>query len=379
MNIKELIVPLLLAFIGTFAINYFFFTGKDGNVPATDRRFIAPTSVQVAEPLDLDIDFFDAKPTRKTETTALQLPYGMMQFSNDGAVIDYIGYDLQRDGKPSLIETVTPSKSKIQGAFLVALDGLGKTPYYYNLVDKKDADKSTILTYKGTSDAATITKQFTVHHDTYVVDLVVTIDPKKPVRPRIFFPAPYLAADEDDVTNAVLMSGNDLEKKPVKDLLQVGVEQPSIFGLEDKYFTLVLYKDPEQFAQRAYFKIDGERALGVIQSNEIKDKKTWNLSFYVGPKELAALSKVDVRLEGLLSYGWLAPLSKLLLSILIFLYGIFKNYGIAIIMLTALMQIALLPFTMHAEKVRKKTEESRKKLEYIERRYKDKSVALRVV
>ncbi len=86
---------------------------------------------------------------------------------------------------------------------------------------------------------------------------------------------------------------------------------------------------------------------------------------------MKARSAVDTSLEGLLAYGWFAPISKYLLYLLIFLYGIFKNYGVAIIALTILVRLILVPFTMHAEKTRKQTAEAQKKLKYLERRYKD--------
>lgn len=380
MKFQDLLVPFLLALVGTAVLQYFFFPKPTASPTerVSDRRFVAPTSVQVAEPLDLDIDFYDAAPTREKEAITLNLPYGTVQFSNDGAIIDFMGYKRQLAGKTALLETVTPSQSKESGAFLVALDGLGKTPYYYNLIENKELDGKTVVTYKAESDAAIVTKKFELHHDTYVIDLELTLEPKEgqTVRPRIFFPAPLLDSAAQGETKAVISSGNYLTRESVKDLLQVGVENPSIVGLEDKYFALTLFNDPQFFAQRAYFKTSDELAQTILQSGAVSEKTTWNISFYSGPKELAALSKVDVGLEGLLSYGWFAPISKLLLYVLIFLYGIFSNYGIAIIVLTILIRLLLVPFSLQGEKTRRKSQEAQKKLQYIEQRYKNDPEAL---
>ena len=87
----------------------------------TDRSFIAPTSLQVAEPLDVNIAFSDAKPTRPKEITSVELPYRTIHISNDGAVIDLMTYKRMLAGKESLIETVAPSQSKERGAFLSGL------------------------------------------------------------------------------------------------------------------------------------------------------------------------------------------------------------------------------------------------------------------
>ena len=51
----------------------------------------------------------------------------------------------------------------------MALDGLGATPYYYDLIEKKDEATSTSLTYKGESAAAIVTKQFIMHHASYTI------------------------------------------------------------------------------------------------------------------------------------------------------------------------------------------------------------------
>lgn len=379
MNLRDLVLPLTFALAGTLLIHYFFLTDRTlAPQEVADRRFIAPTTVQIAEPLDVDIDYHDAQPKREHEDTVLSLPSSRIQFSNDGAVINFIGYARELAGKSTLVETLVPAQSTKKGSFLVALDGIGKTPYYYTLTDKKEENNRTILTYIGESPAALITKQFVVHHDTYVIDLNLTIDPKGPdgVRPRILFTAPQVVGDTKDVVNTVLNSGNSLEKKAVKDVVNVGVERPTIFGLEDTYFAQVLFKDPEQFAQRAYFKFDGETAQAVLQSSTITEKKSWTLSFYAGPKELSALSQVDSRLEGLLSYGWFFYISKYLLYLLIFLYGMLGNYGLAIIALTLLVRVILIPFTFHAEDAKRRSADAQKKLQYIEQRYKDDPEAL---
>ena len=379
MNYKDLVIPLVFALTGTLVIHYFFLADHTTvEKEVSDRRFIAPTTVQIAEPLDLEIDFNDAQPTREHEDVIVNLPHSRLQFSNDGAVINFIGYTRELGGKPTLLETLVPTQSRKKGAFLVALDGIGKTPFYYTLTEKKEEANRTILTYTGESPAATITKQFIVHHDEYVIDLTLTVDPKgdEGVRPRILFTGPQVVGDSKDVINTVLNSGSYLEKKPVKDLINVGVERPTIFGLEDTYFAQVLYKDADQFAQRAYFKFDGETAQAVLQSQPITEKTSWTLSFYSGPKELAAMSHVDTRLEGLLSYGWFSYISKYLLYLLIFLFGIFKSYGVAIIVLTLLVRIVLIPFTFHAEQTKKRNTDVQKKMQYLEQRYKDDPEAL---
>ena len=67
------------------------------------------------------------------------------------------------------------------------------------------------------------------------------------MRPRIFFNAP-VAADgaTSGAIQAVLYSDKgSIEKKPLKDVVQFGKENPSLLGLEDHYFINVFIKDPQ--------------------------------------------------------------------------------------------------------------------------------------
>lgn len=371
MKIKDFILPFALALLGTWAIQYFFFPGKqtDKAEVATDRSFIAPSTVQVAEPLNFDIDFYDAPSKRPTDSLVINLPHRSVHFSNDGAIIEFMAYRRMLGGKDTLLEVIIPTEGRERGAFLVVLGGLGATPFFYSLVDKKDDGKEVRITYKGESLAAVVTKEFVLSYETYELGLNLTVEPKnKAVRPRLLFPAPIA---KDGTIQAVLSSGKSVEKRGLTELVGFGKERPTLFGLEDHYFINVLFKDPSAFAQRAYFAVEGDTAQAVLQADELSKPMTWELSFYCGPKELQALAAVDTRLEGVLDYGIFAPLSKLLLYILNFFYGLVGNYGIAIILITLLVRLLLLPFTMKGEASTRKQMEVQKRYKYLEQKYKD--------
>jgi YidC/Oxa1 family membrane protein insertase len=86
------------------------------------------------------------------------------------------------------------------------------------------------------------------------------------------------------------------------------------------------------------------------QTNELtlapQSARQLDFIFYVGPKksdELAVFSKFGF--DKLLSYGWFGFISKLLLFILGGLFGLFKNYGTAIIALTVIVKLIMFPIT----------------------------------
>lgn len=377
MNFKDFLLPLALAFLSTWAIQYFFFsrTPDQRAEIATDRSFVAPTSVQTAEPLDIDIQFSNAPASRPPQMLEVSLPSAVFRFSNNGAIIEFAGFKKELAGKETLLETVVPPLTKEQGMFLLALNGIGNTPFYYDFVDRKDESDQTIITYKGESPIAHITKQFSIHHTLPQIDVTLTIEPKNKssVRPRLFVNAPAITQGASSgAIQAVLYSNKGaIEKKPLKDVLLIGKEHPSLLGLEDHYFIHVLIKDPQGFTQRGYFKVEGETAQMILQAAPIQEKTTWQLSFYCGPKEMKLLSKIDPRLEGVLEYGWFAPLSKLLLALLNFFYGLLKSYGLAIIALTILVRLIMVPFTLKGDQSRRKHMEAQKKLRYLEQKHKD--------
>ena len=274
---------------------------------------------------------------------------------------------------------------KEQRCFLVGLQE--ETPYYYNFVEKKEEQDRYLISYQAETDQAIIIKQYAISKHEFKVDLELSIEPKQsdvPIRPRIFFPSPLVAdLGEKDVISAIVNDEKDNVKTHAKSerLLNQYWIKPTLFGGQDRYFVHALVTDQQQFVQRGYYKVADLHGLtAILEGPEINEKATYNLSFYFGPKEDEAMVMVDPRLEQTINYGWLGPISKpiskFLLMVLNWLYSMLKNYGLAIIVLTLLMRLILLPFTFGAEKSRGKQIEFQKKLKHAEMRYKNDKDAL---
>ena len=65
---------------------------------------------------------------------------------------------------------------------------------------------------------------------------------------------------------------------------------------------------------------------------------------YCGPKDERILREFPP-LGKLITYGFFAPLSRVVLAILRFFQSIVRNWGLAIIMLTILVRLCLYPLT----------------------------------
>lgn len=122
-------------------------------------------------------------------------------------------------------------------------------------------------------------------------------------------------------------------------------------GLVNKYFTSILIPTAPADISEYDFNLLGENNIGfslvtnplVLNPMSVKDME---FILYCGPKEKQALSALsDYGFDGLLDYGIFGFISKILLFIMGATYGIFKNYGLAIIILTILIKVILFPLT----------------------------------
>ena len=384
MKIKELIIPLGLALIGTVIINNLFLSTKNNSdEPKAGTEFTAPADYNVIQPLNYTIDFEDAAEPIAEDKTMVDTHYGSITLSNHGGVINSITYKNIFTTKDLAIKTLDNNpENKEDGSFLVALNGIGATPYYYNLVDKQKVDNVTHIIYKAETEKAVVTKEYFIYDDIFKIDFKLSLDPKavdattfekNSVQARIFIPAPYIEQDEQDAVQGIIYTHRDkfITKTP-QQVTQTGWLKPQLFGTQNKYFVNSLVADPQAFVKRAYFMPEVANKLSsVLEGPAIKEKSIWNLSFYVGPKKPAALGAVDSRLEDLLGYGWLWFISKPVLSLLNIFYSFLGNYGLAIIALTIFIHLLLIPLTIKSSQTQQRTAEMQRKFKYVEQKYKN--------
>lgn len=106
-----------------------------------------------------------------------------------------------------------------------------------------------------------------------------------------------------------------------------------------------------------------------IQPGEIK---TLDFLIFAGPKEKEELAKfAQFGIDKLLSYGLFGFISKILLAILNVCYGLFKNYGIAIILLTVIIKVILFPLTKKGQVSMHKMQQLQPKIKALQAKYKN--------
>ena len=371
MNMREVLGTTSLA-IGTVILFKLLWGGFGVSQP--DGSFIAAKAAAVQAPLQVEVDFIDKEQKIEDAPVHVKTDYADMTFSSAGGTISDLVFTRNLDHKVQTFHVWNSEKAvdREQQPFLVALEE--KTPYFYKLMHQEQNEDQAKVVYKASTSAGTIEKIFTIDKHEHRIDLALTVKPQKTLQPRLIWPSPHLQSlEEDDLITANITASNGKFKQVASGSVKFdqGFMQPQLFGTADKYFAFMMFSDKDLFAQRAYYKSIDRCLLSFVEAKAIDKETTWNISYYLGPKEPGSMAVVDVRLEKVLNYGMFSFITKPVLSLLSFIETYTDNYGWAIILVTILMRLILLPFNLNAEKSRKKFEENQKKLEYITQKYKN--------
>ena len=119
-------------------------------------------------------------------------------------------------------------------------------------------------------------------------------------------------------------------------------------GLEDQYFAAVFLpiSEPIQRIELGRDENSGESGkkeallkVGVTSSTPTRS----DFKLFVAPKDTEVLQKAGYNLIDLIDYGWFAVVCKPLFFALRSIYSFCRNYGLAIMLLTILINLALFP------------------------------------
>lgn len=145
-------------------------------------------------------------------------------------------------------------------------------------------------------------------------------------------------------------------------------------GVKERYFCAILkpLQDSEgvlirQFASKNF--ASGIRAKRVpIYPNTVAEDA---YILYVGPNDAKRLSKLGFGFEQIINYGVFGGISKFLLGILRVFHKITRNWGVAIILLTCLINLTLFPLTRKSFTSMKKIQEVQPHIEKMRKLHKD--------
>ena len=132
----------------------------------------------------------------------------------------------------------------------------------------------------------------------------------------------------------------------------------------DQYFATIFYG----FASDINVMVERDRDDNPVVYFDAPQNVTFN--GYIGPKEYRALEAIDPVLTNAIEYGWFTFAAAPLFKVLMWLHGIFGNWGWAIVGLTILIRILLYPLTHKGMVGMQKMKEIAPKMKELQEKYK---------
>ena len=165
-------------------------------------------------------------------------------------------------------------------------------------------------------------------------------------------------------------------------------------GLDSQYFSALMIPDPELAATYKFIETPQANTatdIAVTASTETaallvpsfylasQQKETHVFRLYVGPKDDTILKEIEapnapenpIRLSKIIDFGFFWPLAWGMLWVFKGLHAILRNYGIAIIVLTALVKVISYPLTRKAHVSMKKMQKLQPQLAELKEKYRD--------
>jgi YidC/Oxa1 family membrane protein insertase len=144
-------------------------------------------------------------------------------------------------------------------------------------------------------------------------------------------------------------------------------------AIDNRYFLAAFIPDDMlKFTQISSNRKDKKSPYTVTlrADNNRENAYTYNVKFYAGPKGYSFLRTYNLGLEHTVDFGFFGFLGKAALSILTYFYKITGNFGWAIIMLTVIIQILVLPLTLKSFKASAAMKHVQPKIKEIQEKFK---------
>ncbi len=269
---------------------------------------------------------------------------------------------VKSEGNYNTLETVFKDKS---------VENLEET-LTYKPNEKKivldNDNKISKLVLTKTSDNITIIKTFTFRNNIYAFDFSVKVLKNgKPLKEEFSI---YAGPDLGDLQKekyshlgaVALVDNNKIETdkkiKPDMDIHWI--------ALESKYFCLAFLPKNSNSILAGYTNLNNGNYVYV---NLITPTQ---IEIYAGPKSKETIASVDHHLDKIIRFGMFGFIGKPLLYVLNWLYLIFGNYGVAIIILTLIIRLIFYPLSFKSYKSMREMAKLQPKLKELQAKYKGK-------
>lgn len=370
---KRLVLALALSILVILGLQYFTVKPK----PPQEVPQAAGPSAVVSGVSSIQAEKPMAEPAVSEEEYVVETERYSITFSNIGGAIksislkDFTGY---RSAEPLILSSTKNPNDYIFNTAVTTIPGSGLAGYALS-------KEGGAIVYKLTTGGWTITKRYTVNNTLRGIELQILINngtgAQAPFAYRVVGGSGMSEASDADrrfIEVRSSIDGKILGYKNPKDARIVNVGAVKWTALKSKYFSLILKPLVATKDQFYYIDRNGMLVTGVdVTDNAVPAGATIENAFrlYVGPIDIATLKRFDQDLEETIDYGFFGGISKALLAVLRFCYSLVHSWGLAIIMLSVLLNILLFPLTLKSFSSMQKMQALQPQMEKLKKLHKD--------
>ncbi|MBN2383000.1 membrane protein insertase YidC [bacterium] len=235
-----------------------------------------------------------------------------------------------------------------------------------------------------------VVKKVTLHHDSYVIDVEITVrnrsqattniswslvcaeglGPEGFEKSRYIHAGPIFMVRERNKDNLENIKTNDLDEG--ERTFKTGLQWA---GISSPYFCASLIPAAQHNLYGTAWNAQADMSVVAVKTPLIEGQPGYDTSFdlqyYLGPKERAHLEKAPQNLLRIIDYGIFSIIALPLFKALLFFHGYMKSWGLAIIALTVLIKILFYPLTRSSFQSMEKMKIVQPEMNEIRSKYKD--------
>jgi YidC/Oxa1 family membrane protein insertase len=350
------------------------------------ERAMDEPEIAASEPVEISVPT-EAVPAHEV---VIRTPLYTARFSSTGGVLTSFRLNQYLSSSEEPVELVPQADRLPLGVALLTETGeridLSQTSFTVSadsLDIKAGADANLTFTLD-TEGGLRVTKACTFYGYSYTVDVEIGVSGlgSEAVRAVEFGWQSGLKTTEarrkDDLTNFAAITYAD--EKVVKNTLRNFKKRDEITvgggviwsGVKTKYFLAGLVPiDAHEVLAKSF--ASGEEAIGMVLEVDTARSTPQRFVVYVGPLDYEGLKALDLGLERAVDFGWkwIRPLSRLIFAFMLICHRAIPNYGVVVILLSALTKVLFWPLTQKSFKSMREMQKLQPEMAAMKDKYKN--------
>jgi len=386
----------------------------DAPVPVAEEPEIEPPDGGLPELTDTSIDAPAVAPTIQEEapaaitsttpTIAVTTDVFELVINTQGGSIQeatLLRYPEAKDRPNDLVQLLSTDVAKV-GIIQTGLRsaGEGAEPNHLAVFSSSSDSYSLggadelVVPLRWSADGVEVEKRFLLRRGSYAIEVEQTINNNSAapwrgaeyaqIQRRSFIQERSMFdVDSYSFDGSIVYDGDKAEKLKRDDLMDDGpytfaAENGWVGSIQHHFVSAVV---PERGTSQRYgVAVRGDRAttsaIGPTRTIAAGANDTFSTTVFVGPKLQAQLEEIDPSLKLTVDYGFLTILSQPLFWLLSKAFGLFANWGVAIISVTILIKLVFYKLTESSGRSMAKMRNLQPRIKALQERYKEDRQAL---